>query len=360
MKVNTAELLTAAKSAAVISSDHAIQSFTKVWMLDGKVSAFNGQVGVIVPVEDLPVVGGVDGKMLAKLLHNSNDDEVSIDVTEEGQLKFKSGRSQVKFNIMDPTHYIDVEPNQKKPKLLLEVPVAAFEDMQFDAMIGIKEAKGEALGEFLSLSLHYRNEGSVIAYSSDRHTLNRSIWKVDSEEPFQPMYIPLDFFKLFKRLRSEFEEGILKVTDSYAMIVADEDDDNSARLFCKLLSPTTPADFSAVIARQWPNNVYDKKLLVDIPDELIEAVEKASVIADPDAIIKIKAGGQQISLSLKSKIGGFSDTIELDKTHPTIETGINIGYLRRALPHVDRMYIGHSSLILLGPLRYSTYIACRS
>lgn len=355
MKVLREELLAAVELAAAVVVDHSITSFTKVWLRESVVSAFNGQIGVNSHVEDLPNVGGVDGKMLKQALAGFVDDEIELTTTPEGQLRLVGERSEFTFNVMDTDSYIDTNVGKSAP--ILRVPVAALEDFNMAAMVKLCEIKGDPSPAFTALSI-CPGEDRLILYASDRSTMNRSFWSIGDTEHAAvkaPLYIPLDYIKMLCKVWSTLQEGELLVTEQHVKVLHE-----GIELYSKMIAVDEHPNFAGVAQNSWPGGVFRKKLLVPIPDGFREAIDKASLLTtDKAADVVFRILDNELTISTQSAKGKFSETLTLEGEHANIDRKFETEYIKRVLPQVDRMYIGDRAGVFFGPLRFSTFIAAR-
>jgi DNA polymerase III sliding clamp (beta) subunit (PCNA family) len=357
MKVLREELQTAVNLAAAVIVDHSIPSFTKVWLRDGVVSAFNGQIGIDTLVEGLPAIGGVDGKEIKKIIDSFSDEELDLSVGAEGQLQLTGERSNFTLNVTDLESFIDTNLEDQEP--ILQVPVEALSDFNMPAMVKLRELRGDPMLDLTALNIYPQpEEDRLVLFASDRYTLNRSFWSIGSAEHKAvkvPIHIPLDYIKLLAKLRGNFADGEMVISDHHIKTVRD-----GIKLYSKLVVVPVPLKFEDMVRPCWPDGKFSKKLLIPIPDGLSEALNKAEVLSTNDKDdVEFRVLDGELTVSAKTGKGKFSETFQLDGPHANIERKFSAAQIQRVLPNVDRMYIGQRALVLFGPLRFSAFIAAR-
>lgn len=348
------ELAEAVKLTASITNDHSIQSFTKVWLLKNKLAAFNGHIGISVPMEGLPELGGVDGKAFTQLLDSLAEEDVDLDLNNDGHLNIECGKTKITFNLMGIDGYIDVAT--KRDKELCRMPISALEDFNLAAMLQMQELRGEPFPEFTAVNVH-PGDGRLTLYTSDRTTIHRSYWFIEDMGGLnKPFFIPREYFKLLARVKKSIEEGDLIVTKSAVIAECD-----GVELYTKLMEIENPQDFPGAARKVWPNGKPNKKLFVGIPDGFKEAIARASTLATDKAdAVTIDVIDGEMVIKFASPAGKFEDTIEFEGHPHRRGMRFAIPFIKRTIGHADRMFIAERALIMAGPLRFTAFIASRN
>jgi len=343
--------------AASIVSDHSIQAFTKVWLLKNQVTAFNGHIGATIPLKGLPVIGGVDGKDLLKLLSNVIVEELKLGLSDANQLEILTERkSKLALSVMDASAYIDV--TAKHGEGIFTVPCDALEDINLKAMLNLRELQNDPMPDLTALNICPSTD-KLILYTCDRGAINRSYWSIDSDEHANivaPIHISLDFMKMLTKLWGTFSQGDLTITNSHAVAEFD-----GIKLYAKLVAVQSPLDFRAVTDRVWNGVEYDKKLLVEIPDGFRETFDNAAVLTtDKVRAVNIDVADNELTLSMASTKGKIEETMPLASDHPNVRTCMSVDLVRRVMNDTERMHIGQGMMVMFGPLRFASYIGSKT
>jgi len=354
MELDREHLLAAIKAANLITEpNHKSPIFTKVWLVDDHIVSFNNSTTVFLMPFETPALGGIDGALLTQLLAKSDDDTVEVTITDKGQARFKVGRSIAMLPTMDP---IDIVHEFAKPPELgdtvLEFEVSMFEeDIELDGMLSIREVKRELALDFDSLNLAVTND-KIVMYSSDRSIINRTILKTEGMVDGHYL-VPLEYLRLLKKLWPIFGEGSCAI-DGKRIIIAGEDD---ALFYTPLSTTDHPIQFANVIGQLWESGKVETKTLVPIPEELADALKRAMLIkqgGQKDDTLKLSVENNKLTMTIEAHGTNFTETMDFE--HPDIQVGVTPQYLAKALPHIDRIYIGRRGIAVFGPKRFSRFI----
>ena len=362
MELDREELLVAVKAAnAVTRPDHAVALFTKVWFVDDHVLAFNNASTVIsIPIE-VPPLGGVDGRLLAQILDKADDDVIDIEANETGQAVLKAGRSTIKLGLTDPTEFVHkvAKPltGSDQDGAVLEIDTAMLvEEIELDAMLKLKELKTEASLDFSSLTVRIETGSKLVLFTSDRQTIARTFIKdvepMDDEAVGRTILIPLEFMRVLKKLWDSFERGTCTI-DNKRIVVSGED---GAILHTTLFTVEQPVDFTRSIQGLWPTGKINTKLLVPIPEELVEVLARAcAVIKTTEMDMEFSVVDNVLTIAATQKGNAFKETLEFE--HPNVRVFTRPILVKDFLKYTDRIYIAPNGLSLFGPNRFSKFIA---
>ena len=131
-----------------------------------------------------------------------------------------------------------------------------------------------------------------------------------------------------------------------------------------LLTSAEPINFTNIINnRFWPDGKVNRKLLIDIPDGFMEAIDRVTVFAKSklgkegdDRIDLVIVDG---TLTMTGQGGGGVVKETMDTDHPNVKVSLTPSLVKQFLKYSDRMIITTGGMGLFGPKRFSRYIANR-
>ena len=302
MELDREALLAAVKAAShVVVANHGIEMFTKVWLMDSHVLAFNNTGLVIyIPVDDLPMIGGVDGKLFAQLLDRSQEETVSIDIVDNNQIKVVCGRSRVTLAVKDPKDYVKklgTLPKLNESEQISFKASKLLDDMSISAMLNIETLKAEQVVDFSSLTF-LGEDGRFTLFTCDRRTINRSLMKMSKLKQATKRLVPVEFMRTLVSLRDMFGEGRFEMDDATVIV---SNPDTEAVIYSKLASSERSPDFKSMIGRLWPDGKVDTNTLVPIPDELPNVLSRAQLFTrSTEGIIKLSVADGSLTITTVS------------------------------------------------------------
>jgi len=361
MEIDREALLATTKAASsVMAANHSVPIFSKIWLMENHVLAFNNTSMVIhIPI-DMPALGGVDGKLLAQLLDRSGEETVTIEVIDGNKARVEIGRSKATLAVMDPTDY--VHQLAKVPALngtvsmpIVEIPCEQLgEEIDLGALLNVGTLKHEQDIAFSSLTLNGK-DGKLTMYASDRVSINRSILSLDNiEEPITRL-VPMDFMRTLKKLWDLFGEGMLHIDPKHVLVSVED----GPTFYTAVNTSEKPIDFRAAIGRLWPSGKIDIKTLVPIPDDFWDTIKRAKLFAKSEPnLVTLIARQNELEVTAASAEGNFNEVLEFE--HPPQKISVSCDDLLDAASHVDRIYLSSSGVAMFGPRKFSRFVAGRT
>lgn len=368
MKVDREALLAAVEAASlIVDPKHSIEIFSKVWLFEDYVLGFNAS-GMVVQIPcEIPSIGGVEGKLLAQLLAKIESEEVEISPTENGQALITDGENiHVHLPVLeeiDVVHTVSEVPDLDVRRLV-ECDVSVFlDEISIPAMLQLAAVKFDPTPEFSSFVIDIKaadssnNTPAATIYTSDRQTINRTVYKSwEVTAPPGRYLIPIEFIKTLLKLYETFKEGTLTFDAEYIVATTEE----GAGLFTRLNKSDTNVDFEEAVLRIWPDRKIKPKSMVEIPPEFKVILNQAKLVCKTDNdIVRLSVNDGLLTVTAEGA-GRARYSASLDFDHPPTTVSLNCTQLIQVLPHADKMLLLHNAAAFRGPNKFWRFIAGRA
>lgn len=362
MQVDRETLLAAVNAANyVVNPNHSIDIFTKVWLLEDHVLAFNANGMVLrVPVEGLPSIGGVEGKVLSDVLSFAQTEEVEITTSPDGEITVGDDESTVTLSVLDLTDTVKQVGQIPKFESSSYNEIThgdLLDNCQLDAMLQVAPVQYDTSPDFSALVVDAEGEAAKL-YTSDRVTINRTTGLPLARAKVNGRFLfPFEYMKTFMRLWRWFDDAVISFDLTFAVMKSD----NDWQLACRLLRSETNTNFEAACVSLFPKGKVEPKLLVEIPEGLDAMLKQALAIAknSEDDRVQLTSNGDALTITGSGRgKNKFSATIPC--AHPPVSVSVSCKRLLQTLPHVNKMRLFSNAVALRGKQKYWRFIAGRA
>jgi DNA polymerase III sliding clamp (beta) subunit (PCNA family) len=345
--INRRELINAllvCKPALAISNNYAIE-LTHFWFDQQFVSAYDGRIGIFVPIET-PIRGGVP-PLLLSWLEKVDGDEVIIE-QNDNNIRIEISGSEIDLSVLEESRQILKPDVSLLSDNSMNIPSELVKGLE-SCLISLdkKSSVPARMGAFF-----VPDENILNIYSTDAATL---CWlTLPKPEGFidQVIIPPTGFLEqLIELLPGGGEESIFL----HDNIIVAANNITGIMIVGNLIEcPNMPA-FASVCNRNLDIDT------IDIPAGFQQALDRLTLSSNPDAIFTIKKDGFSTSLEIKlssDKIR-MKEVIELSEVYQPVSAIFNVSHIKRAL--FDRTSIGITSraIVLNGPDNFMHVIAAK-
>lgn len=291
----------------------------------GSVTAYNDTVAITGPCE-LEESCGISGITLLGILSSMSAEEVTIELAEQNAI-LTAGKSVTKMPFEPEDNFLFKEPTGKWTG---KIP---FTQSLFEAMEMCLETVSV---DETQVALHGITLGSNNLYSCNGDTITRARIKEGSKTR---VLMPTPFCEAVVKLWSSLKmtKGTLQFNEEW--VFANFED---WAVYGRVLEVQSPIDFEALIKR----TVKTKTPAQTVPEEFLEALSRARVLADPEsAKTQITVAKNKLRMHTQTHMGEVRDEM-IFKGHPDIVADVNSAYIHRALQRCDQMAIHDNCIVL--------------
>jgi DNA polymerase III sliding clamp (beta) subunit (PCNA family) len=358
-----------------IASHQMVPLLTNFWFTGKKLMAYNQNIGISVPFPT-EFKGGVSVKLLELLKVTGGGTEVDVSsdgrgnlivhrlVKRRGGMVLKPGSGRIRLAMEDQEFDFKM-PEAKR----VESANGAIDDL----MDGVGHcllsvATDTSTAEYLGVTFEKDpdDERRTVLYSTDSATICRAYIRSTNalqipNRSIVPSLFCEQMLRLYRSMSSEDREAgrvSFRIAsretregappDRFALFTA-----GSTVLYGRLVETRNPLSFTNTLGTILPKQFQD--LLVPFPDRLRGALERASIVCDPQRhSTKIKVERGRLSLHSESEHEEVKDDLSF-KDHDDISVSIEPRLLRRATDF-DELLISRSCVILSKHKRGMLYL----
>lgn len=322
-------------SPALAANDR-VPLLTQFWFTGTALMAYNDQIGISVPVQT-PFTGGVP-KQLHGLLDSSNAETLRLAANGES-LTLGMGRG-----------------NYTLPLQPAESFMQTF-TMPDSATVRLDEARRTALAAALECCLRSVSSDNQrpeymgvtwtpgakvhMLFATDGATLTSARVGADGWPPLrEPVILPREFCEQVLRLMQGASEVAMGIHADHALLVADQ-----VTLFGRLIISREPLDYVGLLRKNFPPN--QQASMVAIPDDLMQSVQRAVIIAEgaekPRTRFTVQSG--RLEIKSRSALGEGHDIVPLPQ--PDADVTTNPKLVRRGIEHYEKILIRDACIVLM-------------
>lgn len=275
----------------------------------------------------------VPGKILVKLLGTINQEDINIEQVQD-KLLIGSGKNQTKLPILPPEEFVFAFPDPVGIEVTLE-PTTTEGMEKCLLTVSHDPTRPERNG----ITFKVTND-SLTMFVTDGKTISRFVtegkFRVAATEE---MWVILPTFfcdQLCKMIKEQKIAATLYFTEGSVIATI-----GNNKMFSRLIN-AKPPQYENAIAQSVPD--LDKIQLVDTPDSLIPALERAMLMIYPEkginsTSITLEQSGQ-LTLHTESDRGRAHDSIDTDiKGNSDIEMVVEPSLLQRAVNSCSQVTI---------------------
>lgn len=300
-------------------SDHNLVPIYQNFIFENKqVYACMDKLTILAPYPEINDVFAVNGKTFIELLRTSTAEDVELTLDKENVL-LKNGRSKMKLPYLDKSEFLFEEPEQEKWDIIIDIDkklIRAFELCLLTAAIDA------TMGRFLGVTI--KGGDSLNMYSCDNDGLSQ--YKLSSKpHPNVCLQLSNEFAEAVLRIaeKTTCDSGQLYINGDWALA----EFGNDYKVYGRILVPDEPFDHEKGIRDNLQGN---KPTWVEIPDGLVDCLNRARVVADVESkptIITVK--DNKMELITETHIGVVKDALKIGK-HPDVEASVAAKVIHRA------------------------------
>lgn len=323
-------------ASPALSRQQIVEVLTLFWFTGKSLFAYNGAVGIELPLKT-DFVGGVKGSLFTGLLGTTQAESLVVEELQKGKaVRIRSGGARLDFSLMPVDEAPWAMPKRAEG-------MASFDEKFIEALekacLSVQDDSiaPDQLGVTACIE-----DDMLNLYSTDSKTLT---W-VQSKKPkgystkraLLPGLFCAQMVRLFK------EGGKVMVNTQYAQAT---DDDVS--LFGSLIETPSPANFEKVLDDRLPKDYKKKAALV--PDKLQTALERAAIAmkGSDTKHVELSTKGSTLRLYTNvAKVCEVDDEMKLDHAAEAVSDKFNPDLILRALPYAKSMLLTPGCIVLLG------------
>lgn len=332
------DTLAAVKPA--LASTSLIQVLTHFCFADGRVTAYNDQIGLSAPCE-LDLTGALPGATLLGLLSASRAKEVEI-TAAESEVQVRAGGARAKLPVLPPDAFLFEMPEAVNGQAL----PAASKDFISAVRGCLRSVSADtSVPDQLGITLMPAGKKGLDLYSINGATMSRASVQLSGKLALDHrVVLSAPFCEQLVRLAGE-PGSTLTVAEDHSMLTST----SGTRLFGKLVDVQHPLDFRAQFADIVPADLAE--VAIPVPAVMRGALERAIIFADPsgervNTRMSVKDG--VLSLSTKSGRGTMLDRMKLPN-HPNIEVEVDAQWLKVGCASLKHMLITAGAVIFSQP-----------
>lgn len=345
MKVERDKFLTQLERLSpAIGTNAKVPAFLNVWFDGEQAAAYDGGLGIMVPMETEFSIG-VPGKPLLGLMSGTSVEKVEL-TNGKGGLEVKIGSSKVSLAGLPPESTIWPFPTDVPAK----TPSIELTEGLLDAMrrlLFVRVAKPVRV-EHNGITL-FPADGDFHLITTNSRTMAQITQEGKLPKNAEHVVLPRGFVE---QMIGQIEPGAKLYLLSDCLIAEGE----SVRLCSNLLDSQAVTDLPGLITK------YTKgaETRIQLPKGLGESLNRAALLSkgEDDAAITLSVEGSSLSLSGTYAMGKVTDTIDLGKGEPPeAEITVELEQLRAALGQADEFGILPKALVLYGGKDFICLIA---
>lgn len=331
-RVKLLEQLSALKPA--IKSGGLIPELSHVWFKDQEAFAYDGVIGVRVPL-DTGMECGVPGGVLLGLLGTSRLPDVSVDADDSGTcLVVKMGRSTSKLAMLDIERGVWPFPRDVGGGDSLDVTDDLLAALGHVLVVEPRHAtRVEHKGILI-----YRDKGGVTLCATDSVTIARARVDYKGASAGDVVLLPRAFAEQVVKCCPA--GGRLSIRDDHLVARS-----NGLELYSHVVDAAEVQDVLGIVdklAKEHPDPV-------PVPAGLRIALERAEILEGAaDAIVELSLAGGDLVFKGAYKYGELSERAKMKGKHPDASGQFEVGLVARGLAGAESMSLDESALILRG------------
>lgn len=309
---------------------------------DDTVVSYNDRIAIMSPLET-GIECAANGKQLIGLLDSSSAKTVHLTSAKAGDgatLSIKMGKFSGTLAAYPPSAF----PFQLPQKTDGGMRIPLTDDLIIALRQGMKSVCDNPMREDYYGMTIIGGSNALTVYASDGICITRAA--LTGVKGFKSRIV----------LPDEFVRTLLSFTDredhgAKAIVVAKDDawaivEFEFCTLFTKLHKPENPVDFESYIGRAEKDAGKIDPLL--IPDELMEAVKRASILSEMCAFrFEAKSRKLLVSTSWESK---STESVPLDGAHPDLLISVEAARFRSMCDGMSHMRAIQRAVILTGEI----------
>lgn len=331
-RVKLLERLSLLKPA--IKSGGLIPELSHVWFKDQEVFAYDGTIGVRVPL-DTGMECGVPGAVLLGLLATSRLPEVGIDADDKGTcLVVKMGRSTSKLALLDLERGVWPFPKADNKGESIEITDDLLSALRHVLVVEPKHlTRVEHKGVLV-----YRDKKEMTLCATDSATIAYA--RVDHKGVVAGDVVLLPRAFADQVVKTCAAGGHLSVRDDH--LVARSDD---VEVYSHVVDASEVQDVRGIVEKL--AKAHPEPLAV--PAGLRIALERAEILEGAGgAVVELSLAGGDMMSRGTYKYGELSERMKLKGKHPDATGQFEVGLIARGLAGAESMSMDESALLLRG------------
>lgn len=344
LKVDREGLLASlTKLKPALRSGAAIPELSHLWFNKQHAFAYDGGLGIRVPL-DTELDCGVPGAAMLALLKTSSLKQVALEV-DEGTLTVGLGRSRSKLNTLDLDR--EVWPFSAPPSEGVELSEKFIEALRSVLLVKASPA------------IRVEHHG-VLVFSEKKHT---DLYTTDSSTIARATLEEKLALPELTLLPRPFAEQLVAQCPAGAKLVVEDDHmvaiGAGIELYSNVLDVTDVADIRTVTNKALKAHPTD----VVLPAGFEAALDRAAVLSGGgEAWIELTIEGNELRIDGKfvNGFGELAERLELEEEHPEVEFSADTVLLQRALRVADTFSAVDSSMAFYGGDDFLYVVASRA
>lgn len=345
MKIDHALLLSAldmCKPALATSSNRAVE-LTHYWFDGDFVSAYNGRLGVVHPLDTPDIKGGVP-ITLQSWLEKTEGEEADL-TTKGKELIIKVGSSHATFAMLEASKQI-LRPSFD----LIDGDGVELDATLIDGLKNVlvsldpKSATPARMGAFFVPAYGYLD-----IYATDDNSVSWLKVKLpDNYKLESHIVIPTGFIEQLLKILPEGGKDSLFVHDR-AVVAVNPD---GVMVIGNLVDCPVIPDFTAMLSAYEKDSASE----VPIPEVLLGALDRVMLVPNKTTQFSVENGVLYIISDTKGSTR-FEEAMTVTSNHPNVIEFFDPVYLHRALSGRTSMRIEKSRLCMKGPAGFVHLVA---
>lgn len=312
-----------------IAKSELVRERTHLWFSGGFVYAFDGGLGIRVPMPAAPAWEcGVSGRVLLNLLRTSGQDKVFLDL-DGMDLVLQMGKSKVRLASLDAGRRPWSFPDKIKGGEVLELTPELMEAFKKASLV--RTANPDYTIQYGVVLISEAGETLLIA--TDKRSLVQVTVQQDSKLK-NPVLLPWLFVKAIRDLVTV--PAKLHIMSDCLMV-----ESNGVQICSSKLNYPEDADLLGTVESHLP----DDDVFVPLPVGLKPVLDRAAILGG-EADLDIAVSGKAISLSGKWVVGSITEKLVLEQETIKGSGHFTASYINRGLELATSFYLGSRSLVL--------------
>lgn len=320
------------KLRPAVAKTAAVKAFSYVWF-DGKLArAYNGSLGIVVPLAtDFKL--GVPGQLLYGLVSTTSSKEVELTI-ERDQLRVQAGRAKALLPTLpgeDMAWEFPATIASTVPMLELTEPLLRG----LKRVLLVKPKKPQRIehhGVVLSVG-----PGALLMYTTDSKALARASVAQKSPAAADKVVLPRAFVE---QIVAYLPVGSKLYFAKNCFCARGP----SVHVYCNLLDSTGLVSMEELVQRF----ISEREPRGKLPGDIEESLKRFGVVAAKvvDAAVSLEIKGKELLLSADYPGGSVDDALELAETMPTAKVAVELAHLRLGVSEAASFGIASGALAL--------------
>jgi DNA polymerase III sliding clamp (beta) subunit (PCNA family) len=336
MELNRKDFLTALQTVEPALETRDLVPLLRLLWFDGRtVRATDGNLGIEAPCIT-EFKGGLPGKPLIGFIDSLGRDKINIEEEDDKSITFVSDKSRIRLPLETITKSVwPFTLGNAEPEAVLSLDAEWRQALEFSMLSVSTTAEQEQRrgvtfsGTEQKLNL-YSTDGASIAWAQ----MAVAEWGLDD------FTIPGEFVK--ETLKQMSDYGVLSIRPNHI----EATNQAGVHIHSKMLSISDPINYARTVKR------YIKDInLVQIPDGLTEALQRAELLKDKDGIsAKFNFVDKDILvIEASSPYGDLKEELIFEGNHAELSARFTPGILLRGLEGRKNFVVSDRCAILNGP-----------